>query len=253
MAIPVNTGTQAQVTGANSITTNSPSATLGNTLVLEISWVTSNDPGSAQTLTAPAGWAAPHNPPSAYNAGNGPAGYAVFSKTAAGGVESPVVNTPAGSGNFYANAIITEWSGMGTHDTADSSAIITDSVGGASAGTTVPNTGTLANANSTVFTGIAMLCSSGLANQNFQFSGGGWTTDATDNNTATSVGTLLGHKVVSATTAVGAVITWTSDAGEGVLCFQAAVVVFSDVGGGSFPPVPQSPLPGLQMATLFAR
>lgn len=229
MASLINTGTQAQVTAANSITTNSPSATAGNKLVLCIGWVLGADAGSAQTLTAPSGWTADHNPASAENVGGGPAGWAVFSKTAAGGIESPVINTPTGSGNFYADSIITEWNGMGAHDSNDSSAIITDNAGGASSGTTVPNTGTLATANSTVFTGVAMLCGSGLANQNFAFSGGSWNTLFNDGNTNASVGTLTGYKVVSTNAALGAVYTWTNDVPEGVLCFQASVVVFSDV------------------------
>lgn len=236
MATLVNTGTQAQVTGASSITTNSPSAAGGNKLVLCISWVLGSDPGSAQTLTAPAGWTAAVNPTSAENTGGGPAGVAVFFKTAAGDVESPVINTPTGSSNFFANAIITEWSGMGSHDTADSSAISTNNTAASTTGVTVPNTGTLANANSTVFTLVAILCSSGMAAANIAFSGGGWTTEVSDQHTDTSAGTLIGHKVVSATTALGAVYTWTTD--SSMLCYQAIVVVFSDTGGGGAATIP---------------
>lgn len=226
MATLVNTGTQAQTTAANSITTNSPSASAGNKLVLCISWVLGNDPGVAQTLTAPSGWTGDHNVASAENVGSGVAGFAVFSKTAAGGVESPVINTPSGASNFYADAIITEWSGMGAHDTNDASALITNNTGGASTGTTVPNTGTLAAANNTVFSGLAMLSGTGLANANFAFSGGGWTTELNDGNTNSSVGAIIGHKTVSSNTALGAVFTWTNDAS--ILAFQAAVVVFND-------------------------
>ena len=230
MATLIHTGTQAQVTGASSITTNSPSASAGNTLVLCISWVLGSDPGSAQTLTAPTGWTAAVNPASAENAGGGPAGVACFYKIAAGGVESPVINTPTGSGNFYANAIITEWSGMGSHDTADSSAITTNNSAASTTGATVPNTGTLANTNSTVFTMAALLAGTGLANASIALSGGTWTTEASDQNTQTSVGTLIAHKTVSSNAALGAVYTWTSD--STLLCYQAIVVVFSDSGGG---------------------
>jgi hypothetical protein len=238
MATLVNTGSQAQATGSSSLTINSPSATAGNTLVLIVSWILSS--GNAATPSAPSGWTAALAPASSGQGGGmGAAGVAVFYKTAAGGTESPSFSSPDGSGNMYANAIITEWSGMGSHDTNDSSSIVTNNTGGASTGTTVPNSGTLAAANSTVFTALAMLCGTGLANANFAVTSG-YTSEATDNNTSSSAGTLIAHKTVSSNVAINAVYTWTSDVT--ILSFQAACVVFSDSGGGSFPPVPEPPI-----------
>lgn len=231
MATKVNTGTQAQVTAANSITTNSPSATVGNTLVLIVGWI-DTFLSAATSITAPGGWSIAYNPTSSCNAAGAPCGFAVFYKTAAGGVESPVINEPGGAhSGFFANAIITEWSGMGSFDSAaSSSSVLTNNAAASTTGGTVPNTGTLANANSTVFTGVAIESGVGLANAAIAFSGGGWTTEVSDQHTDTSVGSLFGDKVVSATTPIGAVYTWTSD--STMASFQAASMVFSDSSGG---------------------
>lgn len=243
MATRVAAGTQSHCTGASSLTTSSPSATAGNKLILQVSWVLST--GGSATPGTISGWTKDYGPVSSFNGTNGSAGYAHYSKTAAGGVESPVFNSPDASSNLYANAIITEWSGMGAHDTNDSTATITNNTGGTSSGTTVPNTGTLANANSTVFTGLGFLSSVGLSNANFAFSGGGWTTEAIDNDTGASAGSLMGSKTVSANTALGAVYTW-SNTDATILCFQAAVVVYSDSGAAATSlPIPQAFLPVL--------
>lgn len=222
MATLVHTGTQSQATNAASITTNSPSALAGNKLILQVSWLDTNA-GAPETLTAPAGWTADKNPTSFSNSGAG--GYAEFSKTAAGGVESPVVASPFGSG-MYANAIITEWSGMGAHDTADASAIITNSAAASSTGGTVANTGTLAAGSSVVFVGVSVYSGTGLANAAIAFSGGGWTTLVSDQDTSASVGTLMGYKLVASNAALGAVFTWTGDAT--MKAFQGGITVFSD-------------------------
>lgn len=234
MATLVHTGTQSTAAAASSLTTNSPSAAGGNTLVLEVSWALAA--GTSATPGTPAGWTKIYAPLSSTSGSDGAAGYALYTKVAAGGVESPVFASPDASSNLYAHGLITEWSGMGAHDTQDSSATVTDNTGGASTGVTVPNTGTLTSANSTIFTGLAMLAGSGLANAAFALSGGTWTADVTDNDTSASVGSLLAHKVVSANTALGAIYTWTSD--STILCFQAAVVVFSDSGGGGGTVIP---------------
>lgn len=227
MATLVNTGTQATVTAANSITVNSPSASASNTLVLLVSWVDVAS-SSAQTLTAPAGWSVAYNPTGAFN--NHSSGFAVFYKTAAGGIESPVINEPTGANlNLYANGIITEWSGMGAFDSAASATSVdTFNTAASSTGRTVPNTGTLAASSSTVFTGASIFSGTGLANCAIAFSGGGWTQEAIDVDTTASVGTLFGHKLVATTTALGAVYTWTSDATQ--FTSQEAIVVFSDAG-----------------------
>lgn len=227
MATKINTGTQASVTAANSITVNSASASAGNTLVLQLSWIDNNS-ATATTLTAPVGWTAAYNPTSSAN--GAACGYAVFYKTASAGVNSATVNEPSGTGNFYANGIITEWSGMGTPDTAAmATSVLVNNAAASTTGATVPNTGTLANAASTIFTGVSILCGAGLNNATIAFSGGSWTTEAQDQNTQTSVGTLFGDKVVAVSTALNAVYTWTSD--STMLCYQAAIVVFSDAGG----------------------
>lgn len=228
MATKVATGTAATCSNAASLTVNSPSASAGNKLVLQIAWI-DTFAASAVAPTAPTGWSTAYGPSSAYN--GDAVGYSVFYKTAAGGVESPVFNAPNGSGvQLYAKGIITEWSSMGSHDTADSSATTTNNSAASTTGVTVSNTGTLANANSTVFTGVAILSGAGLANAGIAFSGGSWTTETSEQDTSSSVGMLVGDKVVSANTALGATYTWTSD--STMVAYQAAVVVFSDSGGG---------------------
>lgn len=236
MVTRVAIGSQSTVSGGASLTTSSPSATANNHLVLIVSWGLSVDPGSAQATPAITGWTQAQAPTSAYNSVGVPSGsnklacgVAVYHKTAAGGVESPVFNAPDGSSNLFAHGIIIEYSTTGTwsyDSTASSSAVKTDNTGGSSTGTTVPNTGTLAQSDSAVVTVLALMAGTGLSNANFAFSGGSWTTDATDNNTSTSVGTKIGDKVVSATTALGAVYTWTTD--STIVCFQAVTAVFSD-------------------------
>src|SRR5262249_44712089 len=111
--------------------------------------------------------------------------------------------------------------------------------GGASTGDTIPSTGTLAVSTSAVVACFAMLCGNGLSNANFAFSGGSWNTRATDNATNISVGTIIGDKVVSATTAVNAVLTWTSD--SSIVCYQGALMVISDTAGGGGGQVPYQP------------
>lgn len=222
MATLVSTGTVASANGStSSVSVSSASATSGNKLVLEVSW---GDGGTAtrNVLGTPTGWTADFAPLSFGNVVSG--GYAVFSKTAAGGIEAASISAPSGLG-LFAFARITEWSGMGAHDTADASAITTNNTGGASTGVTVPNTGTLTKANSTVFTGLALFSVSGLTNEGVAFSGGSWTAGMANQNEANVV-TLTGLKTVSANTALNAVYTWTSD--SGIVGYQAAVVVYSD-------------------------
>lgn len=241
MATLVHTGTQAQVTFANSITVSSPSATAGNKLILEVAWFDNTAIGAPESLSAPAGWTADWNPAGVWATivglgGKACTGYVVYSKTAAGGVESPVVAGPH-TGQFFANGIITEWSGMGAYDSASSSSLTNNTAAASTTGVTTSNTGTLANANSTVFTGVAILCDAGLNPAGIAFSGSGggagWTTEISDQDTSSTIGTVTGHKVVAATTALGAVYTWTSD--STMISYQAAVVVYSDV-SGSAPP-----------------
>lgn len=238
MATLVHTGTQAQVSFGSSITVNSPSATAGNKLILEIGWFDHTVVGAAETLSAPAGWTADYNPPGFLanlpGFGNCSCGYVVYSKIAAGGVESPVVSAPHAA-QLFANAIITEWNGMGAHDTADSSSIVNNVTASATTGATVPNTGTLASANSTIFTGVTVLAGNGLNPAGIAFSGGGWTTDVSDQDTGNTIGSLFGHKTVSVNTALGAVYTWTSDVTMAAI--QASVVVFSDAGSDVLMPM----------------
>ena len=228
MATLINTGTQASCAAASSLSVVSPSATSGHTLVLQVSWV-DTFAGGAIALSAPSGWTAALAPNSSYNGGGTACGYGVFYKTAAGGVETAVVAEPSGvHTGLYADGVITEWSGMGAYDSASSSAVLTNNSAASTTGCTVPNTGTLANANSTAFTGVALTCSTGSTNAGIAFSGGSWTTEMSDQNTSASVGALAGHQVISSTAPLNAVYTWTSDAS--MSNFQAAVVVFSDSG-----------------------
>lgn len=259
MATLVSTGSTATSNGSvTSVTVSSASAAVRNRLVLEISW---GDAGTATpyVLAAPVGWTPDFNPTSFGNIVTG--GYAVFSKIAAGGVESATLNSGSGAG-FFSFARITEWSGMAAHDTADTSALITNNTGGASTGVTVPNTGKLARQSSTVFTGLALFSVSGLANEGVAFSGGSWTAGLSNQNEANVV-TLTGLKSVSSNTALNAVYTWTSDAG--IVGFQAGVVVYSDAipiapqdqQGGAVKRfiAPDSPVPNLltkQLAVIAA-
>jgi hypothetical protein len=253
MATLINTGSQSSVAAGASLTTNSPSATAGNALILQIAWLNAN----TASTTAPGnitGWTKIYGPTAAKNAGqNVVCGFALYTKTAAGGVESPVFPDPeGGTVDLYAHGIITEWSGMGAHDTQDASASSTNNSAASTTGATIPNTGTLTQANNTVFTGVAIAATTGLANAAIAFSGGSWTTEFADQDTTASVGTLTGHKTVSANTALGAVYTWTSDAS--MLCYQGAVIVFSDAGGGPpFPPVPEPPFVRANLNPILAR
>lgn len=226
MATKVHTGTQAAVTAASLITINSPSATLGNKLILPIAWIDTSSPGAAKTPTTPVGWSVAYSVASAFGA-SGAVGLSFYYKTAAGGVESPVFNTPGSAGGLFANGIITEWSGMGAFDAAASaSSVLINNAAGSTTGATIPNTGTLANANSTIFTGISILSGSGINPAGIAFSGGAWTQEFKDDDTTSSVGTIVGDKVVSLATALNAVFGWTLDAT--MQAFQAAIVVFSD-------------------------
>lgn len=222
MATLVSTGTTATSNGSvTSVTVSSASAVAGNRLVLEICWGDGGT-GTSYVLGTPSGWTADANPTSFGNIVTG--GYSVFSKIAAGGIESATFNSGSGLG-FFSFARITEWSAMGIHDPADASAMVNNNTGGASTGVTVPNTGTLARSTSTVFTGLALFSVSGLANEGVAFSGGSWTTGLSNQNEANVV-SLTGLKSVSSNAAVNAVYTWTSDAG--IVGYQAEVVVYSD-------------------------
>lgn len=223
MATLVNTGTQANVAAGLLLTTNSPSASAGNGLILQIGWLDAVA-GAAGTPPAPAGWSVGFAALSAFNTNS--VGYSLFYKTATGGVESPVFTVPSGS-TMYAHGIITEWSGMGALDPASTGAAATNSAAASTTGVTVPNTGTLANAKSTIFTGVAIGAGAGLPNAAIAFSGGAWSTLISAQDTGASVGTLVGDKVVSSNAALGAVYTWTADAT--MRTYQAAVTVFSDL------------------------
>ena len=246
MATLVHTGSQSSVAGGASLSISSASAAASNTLVLQIAWLNATN----ATATAPgaiAGWTLAYGPNCATNTPLGPlsCGYAVYYKTAAGGVETAVFNDPfGGPTSLYAHGLITEWSGMGALDSASSSATTQNNAAAGTTGVTIPNTGTLANANSTVFTGVSIACGAGTASAGIAFSGGSWTTEFSDQNTSTSVGALTGHKVVSSNSALNAVYAWNGDVS--MACYQAAVVVFSDTGGGSgTAPVRSAPLPPL--------
>src|SRR6185369_8758478 len=127
----------------------------GNTLILQIAWLNANS-GSTATAPAISGWTLVYGPTTAKNAGaNVICGFAQYSKTAAGGVESPVFTDPISNNNLFAHGMITEWSSMGSHDTQDSSATSTNNSAASTTGATIPNTGTLTSANSTVFTGVS--------------------------------------------------------------------------------------------------
>lgn len=227
MATLVNTGTQAQVTAASSITVNSPSATAGNKLICQLAWLDAVASGPLAAPSAPAGWTRDYGPSSSNTTPNTVTnGYAVYSKTAAGGIESPVFNTTGTAGQFYANAIITEWSGLGAHDTQDSTATVQSGSAASTTGVTVPNTGTLTASSGVAFTGVSISAGTGLANAGIAFSGGGWTTTVSDQNTSTSVGSLFGHKTLASNAALGAVYTWTSD--STMFSYMASVVVYGD-------------------------
>lgn len=233
-------GSQSTATGASSLTTNSPSATAGNLLVLEISWVNSSSDGTTKTPTAPAGWSTALAIASAVNGSNGRAGYSVFYKTAAGGVESPVMNDPSGGSVLYAHGIISEFPTGTTFDSsATSGANTTNNSAASTTGVTVPSTGTLASANSEVLTGVAIIAGTGISNAGIALSGGGWTTDMSDQDTTSSVGAVQGYKAVAATTALDAVYTWTGD--PSMFCYQAGIVVFSGAPAG--PTIDTQPQP----------
>lgn len=228
MATKVATGSRANVAAGSSVSPSSPAATAGNTLVLQVSFA--DTAGSiGESLSAPAGWSVARAPAAVTAAGIGVVGLACFYKTAAGGVETPTINTPGGAGGFYANAVITEWSGLGAIDSAaNASSIVNNASAASTTGQTVPATGTLAAANSTAFTMLSVVCGSGLANAGIALGGTGWSTEAQDQNTSTSVGSYFADKSVAGTGSVNdAVFSWTSDAT--MAAYQAHVVVFSDV------------------------
>ena len=234
MSNPIAVGTQAQ-TSAGSSVAPSITGTTGETLVALVSWIDVSS-STATALSVPAGWTAAYNPTGFASVGNGRGGLACFFKTAAGGSESCTINTPGSAGSFYANAILYRYAAGMTHDTADAPATTINNAAASTTGVTVPDTNTLSGANSAVLTGVSIFAGTGLANAAIAFSGGSWTTDLSDQDTSVSVGSLFGHKSVSATTPLNAVYTWTSDAS--MFCYQAAVVVFSDAGGGGGGSVP---------------
>lgn len=230
----VAVGSQSTAAAATALTTSSPTASTGNLLVLEISWLTSTASGGAGlTPSAPAGWSTALALLSSVSGTTGRAGYSVFYKTAAGGVESPVFDNPdSPNANLYAHGIISELPSGSTFDsTASAGANTTNNSAASTTGVTVPSTGTLAFGNSEIFTGAAIMAGTGLANAGIAFSGGSWTTDMSDQDTTASVGALQGYKAVAVTTPLNAVYTWTSD--STTLCYQAGIVVFSTSAGGA--------------------
>lgn len=231
MTVPVHTGSVATTLGASPLTVVSPSATAGNKLVCQVAWVDVGT-GSAETLSVPSGWTADRNVASAFNGGSlAASGYSVFSKTAAGGVENCVVASPGIAANFFASGVITEWpSTVGAHDTADATALVTVNAGASTTGATVPNTGTLGQANNVVLGGIIIAAGAGLTNAGIAIASG-FTTIAVDQNSSTDVSFLFAYKNVSSTAPTGAVDTWTSD--SSMICAQSALTVYADAGAGS--------------------
>lgn len=223
-ATEVASGTQASVQGASSIAASSPSATAGHKLVCSVAWLDVSS-ATAVILSVPSGWTADLNPTSMASPSNGRGGVAWFSKIAAGGIETCTVNSPGTSGGFYAEAKVTEWNGLGSHDTNDASGIITNNTGGTFSGTTVPNTGTLAASSSTVFTALSLFCSTGQANE--LIANSAFTQDYVQQNSSATVGAYGGHEFVTSSAAVGSVFTWVTN-DPSVLGFQAAICVYSD-------------------------
>lgn len=231
MTTPVNTGSVATTLGASPLTVVSPSATAGNKLKCQVAWVDVGT-GSAETLSVPSGWTADRNGASSFNGGSlAAAGYAQFSKTAAGGVENCVVASPGIAANFFASGLITEWpSTVGAHDTADASAVVSVNAGASTTGATIPNTGTLGQANNVVLGGIIIAAGAGLTNAGIAIASG-FTTLAVDQNSSTDVSFLFAYKNVSSTAPTGAVASWASDGSMN--CAQAALTIYADSAGAA--------------------
>lgn len=232
MTARINIGSVSSCAAAASLTTSSPSATAGHLLVLKVCWAT---PGtSAVTPSAPGaitGWTKAFAPNSALDGSGNTAGYAVYYKTAAGGVESPVFNEPYGTTQLFAHGVIEEWPSTCTYDsTASSGASSTNNSAGSTTGVTVPNTGTLSQSQGFAVTGIGIISGIGLANAAIAFSGGSWTTNISVQDTSTEEGALEGSKALASNAAINAVYTWTSD--NTMQVYQAAIVMFADSAGG---------------------
>lgn len=119
---------------------------------------------------------------------------------------------------------------MGVYDSAGGTANVSNNHAPSTTGVTIPNTGTLAAGSSTVFTSIAVGGNAGLNPANIAFSGGSWNTLESQQDTGSTVGSLMGYKLVATNAALGAVYTWSSD--PTMASYQGAVIVFSDGGGG---------------------
>lgn len=232
MTAPVNTGSAAKAFGASPLTVVSPSATAGNKLVCTVVFADAGT-GAAETLTAPGGWTADRAPASSFNSGsNAAAGLAVFSKTAAGGVENCVVAFPGIAANTFSVGIITEWAstGLGSHDTADASCIVTNNAAAGSTGATIANSGTLANADSIVFC-VVSIFAGGISNAGV--AAAGFTTIYSEQDSSTDEATVIGYKAVAGTSPVGGAYTWTADGS--MVCAQAILAIYADLGGVAAP------------------
>lgn len=229
MTTRIAIGSVSSCAAAASLATNSPSATAGHLLVLEVSWGNGNGT-SAQAPGAITGWTLNVGPTCAHGSGLC-AGYAVYSKIAAGGVETPVFADPIGTNQLYAHGVITEWPSTCSFDsTASSGAVSTNSAAASTTGVTVPTTGTLSQSQGFALAGVGLIAGAGLSNGALAFSGGGWTTDITIQDTNADVGCLDGSKTLASNAAINAVFTWTSD--SSMACYQAAIAMFADSAGG---------------------